>query len=296
MDTLVGALCELAPEGLANSRPTAVHHARVATRRLKAALDLLEPVLDTSAAKRLGKRLRRLRRKLGPLRDLDVMLSHIAELTGDGAHALAGKWLKARLLAERRQMCESAGADAGAAAVQSGKRWEKLRSRVLALEPRLAGLLATSLTAQLKEFARQSDLLAAGQAGGRQDPHAVRIAGKLLRYTLEIAAATGGPLPPEHLKTFKRLQDALGLWHDHVVLMRVAMQAAIDEDLAAHRPQAHRDLLGLISASSLEAGRSLERFASLWSDRGAELKRDIAALAEALRVSAAACTGTRSNA
>src|SRR4051794_12290305 len=80
IDDLVESLRGLIPKALKEWDVEAIHHARVSTRRLKAALDLLEPVLPGGQRRPFAKVLRNLRRQLGPLRDMDVMLSHLKEL------------------------------------------------------------------------------------------------------------------------------------------------------------------------------------------------------------------------
>ena len=52
----------------------------MATRRLKAALDLLKPVLSDEHLKPFSKVLKKFRRRLGPMRDLDVMIEHLGEI------------------------------------------------------------------------------------------------------------------------------------------------------------------------------------------------------------------------
>jgi hypothetical protein len=51
----------------------------VTTRRLKAAIDLIEPLLLEDSRRSFARVLRRLRRVLGPIRDVDVMLMHLEE-------------------------------------------------------------------------------------------------------------------------------------------------------------------------------------------------------------------------
>ena len=63
----------------------------------------------------------------------------------------------------------------------------------------------------------------------------MRIAGKALRYTLEMAVVEGHTLPGPVLKAFKRMQACLGLWHDYVVLTEAALRASL-EPLAAGQP------------------------------------------------------------
>src|SRR5690349_13813387 len=60
--------------------PEGVHDMRVATRRLRAALQLLgETVYDTQITGRYRKRLRRLANALGETRDTDVFLEHLKD-------------------------------------------------------------------------------------------------------------------------------------------------------------------------------------------------------------------------
>src|SRR6188508_3387603 len=64
---------------------SAVHHARVATRRLRELLPILQ--LDRSVAEKLGHRLRRTTRRLGAVRELDVLLLLTEELRESGRHS-----------------------------------------------------------------------------------------------------------------------------------------------------------------------------------------------------------------
>src|SRR5918993_2609987 len=57
-----------------------VHQARVASRRLREALPLLSIRADAGALDRADKRVRRITRALGPVRELDVTLLLLAEL------------------------------------------------------------------------------------------------------------------------------------------------------------------------------------------------------------------------
>ena len=64
---------------------TSVHQARVASRRLRQALPLLSVHANPQALDRAGKRVRRITRALGPVRELDVTLLLLAELSKKGA-------------------------------------------------------------------------------------------------------------------------------------------------------------------------------------------------------------------
>src|SRR5690606_14763797 len=85
--------------------PEGVHDMRVATRRLRAILDLLGPALDASERARLAASARQLTRALGPVREIDVMRIALASLLEDAdpLRAFAIEEVDARLAAERRR-------------------------------------------------------------------------------------------------------------------------------------------------------------------------------------------------
>ena len=111
LDAQVEELRDQLPSAVEALEPSAVHRSRVATRRLKAGLALLKPLLAGKRRKQFGKLGRDIRRALGPLRDLDVMRGHLDELPAnrftnartflgdrfDAAHAQSRKDLKGKL-------------------------------------------------------------------------------------------------------------------------------------------------------------------------------------------------------
>src|SRR5687767_10631318 len=101
LDGLVEDLRGRIPAALNQWDAEAIHQSRVATRRMKAALDLLRPVLGRKGRRRFGRIMRNLRRRLGPLRDADVMIDHLGELAGEGKYRRAIDWLSQRLCRER---------------------------------------------------------------------------------------------------------------------------------------------------------------------------------------------------
>jgi hypothetical protein len=107
------------------------------------------------------------------------------------------------------------------------------------------------------------------------DPHAIRIAGKSLRYTLEMAVAAGYVIPSEVMKSFKKMQDALGLWHDYVVLTERMLAMSSDAQLAHHDAATQRNILALAQVTLGRAERFLEKFAGLWKTRGEALSAAI---------------------
>src|SRR5256885_13970967 len=96
-DAIIEKLRKTAPAALHDGEPEAIHDARVATRRMRAALRLIRPLISDEHRKPLARALRKLRRQLGEARDLDVMLDHLKILRRARSHAAAIEWLSTRL-------------------------------------------------------------------------------------------------------------------------------------------------------------------------------------------------------
>lgn len=286
VDGLVETLRALVPLAIRENKEDAIHDARVCTRRLKAAMDLLAPAVSEDQLKPFSRTLRKLRRRLGPLRDLDVMEGHLKELLARGAtrHADAIEWLASRLRDERKCVRDDAADETPVTKVLSKLgQWWGLREEIADVcEARTTDeLLRVSLNRQLDEFSEAANRLTSPDNSSdetRVDPHAIRIAGKSLRYTLEMAKVDGHPLPADVTKTFKRLQDALGLWHDYVVLTERMLAMCSDEQLAHHDSATQRRVLALAQATLQLAERYLAKFAEMWKSRGPDVSQAISAV------------------
>ena len=277
LDELLDELHHNIPKAMKEFDADGIHDARVATRRLKAAMGLLEFVLTKQHREDFEKVLKKIRKRLGPLRDLDVMIEHLGELSSHPAHGTAASWLTDHLKSEReasRAQSQKNGTSADVLARLGA--WWHVREEILEVGEAIDSLLAESLHLQLDAFAERAQAIvtkpaapANGQA--RQDPHQLRIAGKLLRYTLELAQAQGHELPAKILSGFKKMQEALGNWHDDVVLVECAMQTSLDKAVSYHDLAAQERLLELSRFFLRRAARELENFSKLWSKRGAEV-------------------------
>jgi len=280
IDELVESLRGHVPKAMKQWESDSIHQSRVATRRLKAALELLQPALCDEHLKPFSKVLRKLRRRLGPMRDLDVMIGHLTEMKSR-PHAQAIEWLLGRLTARREQVREeeSSGKGTPARVLSRLGTWWGLREEVDEAREAADSLLAESLHAQLDSFAEQAGRLAAGPVAGeesiRQDPHAVRIAGKSFRYTLEMAAVQGHKLPAGVMGNFKKMQEALGLWHDYVVLTERAMQMSLEELLPHHDAALQAKVLDLARALLKKSSNYMDQFSSLWARGGADVARGV---------------------
>src|SRR6185436_11687039 len=103
-----------------------VHQARVASRRLREALPVLGARADEHALDRAERRVRRITRALGPVRELDVTLSLLAELEGKGAAPKRGIARVRKAVIEERMKRRRA-----MLAEIKPSRLEKLRKRLV---------------------------------------------------------------------------------------------------------------------------------------------------------------------
>ncbi len=275
MDARVNELRALIPKALREFEPEAIHQARVATRRLTAAVRLMEPVLSGSHRKPFEKVLKTLRRQLGPLRDLDVIMGHLNELPECTKYPAAVSWLVDHLIDERDDLRDKLKNKpvVGKTLSKLGEWWG-LHDEVDEAGKAMHSLLAQSLHLQLDRFAEQADRLAKGSDvldGERQDPHELRIAGKALRYTLELAVAQGHPLPPEVIKTFKKMQEQLGDWHDMVVLSETVLMVAMQHMLPHHDAATAGQVLEIAKLTLAKSGKAMGKFSSQWASAGPDL-------------------------
>jgi CHAD domain-containing protein len=204
--------------GATKGDPLLVHQARVATRRLREALPL---VVSGSRGRKLERRVRRLTRALGPVRELDVALEMLGALT-TGAEAPRGAIAKLRqvVLEERQRMHTEMLTRVGR--VDLGK----LRHRAVSAAARGSSGgrdPKRAADAQLRVARRAVRLREAiDNAAGLYLPdrlHAVRIAVKKLRYAMEVAKELSGSRATARIRTLKETQDLLGRMHDHEVLI-----------------------------------------------------------------------------
>ena len=227
---------------------TSVHQARVASRRLREALPVLGASADAEALDRADKRVRRITRALGPVRELDVTLSLLDELEAkDRAPKRAIARLRAAVTEERqkrrRQMLEEI----------KPARLEKLRKRlvqVAAPERRTyASADAIGEAAGQAEYRARKLRAAIDRAGGiylADRLHRVRIEAKKLRYALEIQRELTHSRSTARLNRLKHQQDLLGRVHDLEVLIDRTRE--VQASLPAANRRAMSELNRLIRA------------------------------------------------
>lgn len=196
-----------------------VHALRVATRRARAALDVFDDLLGARRARRLAKRLRRMRRAAGEARDLDVLLERVRRRSGDSraTHARALD----RLEDERREARAPLGKLAEA---HTAKRWRRDADRLVASIggrrarerfDRFAERKLAEVGARLAAAAK--DVIQAPRRDAPAAIHRLRIVVKKTRYATEIIAVHA-PARWRRLRLdrLERFQDLSGAYTDRV--------------------------------------------------------------------------------
>jgi len=204
--------------------PEALHDMRVASRRLRAALALFREILPARAHV-FRRRLGRIGRALGEVRDLDVQLEQLEEFLREApaSERLAMQAYLATVAARRgrarRRMLRVLDSRAYARLVESccafvgrepSSRPPAARRAALAAAPDL-------ILRCYKKATRIGDRLT--PASPAADWHALRIALKRLRYALEFHASLYGDDASDVIEALVALQDLLGLHQDAQVAM-----------------------------------------------------------------------------
>ena len=197
-----------------------VHQARVASRRLREAVPVLTDGLDGAKAGKARRKMRRLTRALGSVRELDVTLHLLDELIEKpGVSRAAVHDVRAHVLEQREQ--RRAGMHARLDGVNTDKLARRLEAvRAALMQPAPGHNWRASLAARIAKRARRLEraIDAAGQIYGPEALHQVRIAAKKLRYAVEIANESGAAPAAATVRALKRVQETLGRLHDLQVL------------------------------------------------------------------------------
>ena len=223
----------------------AVHRARVATRRVREALAIVEAAGVRHAAARARRLARRLARALGPVREMDVALAELgivarAHRWPTDAEVALRRWLQDRRTERRRAMRRSlAGIGRRAVRARFASAAPDLDERALA-------------DAARRQLLRRADRVrrhaaACGTLYAPDRLHALRIAVKKLRYAIEIATPLAGEAAVPALRALRAAQRRLGRLHDAQVLVHAIQVLTLEtaptasQDWAARLDDLERD-------------------------------------------------------
>ena len=201
--------------------PDPIHDLRVASRRFHAAALLFGESVSSAVITECGKRVRRIRKSAGAVRDGDVQIASVSVLLKkrisrryrSGLERLLLRLLQQREKRVRRVVAAIDAFDKSKTSLQMNQALIA-RSPVrpaagsLPLRRRAAGEILLRLE-QLKRFEQFVH-----QPTAATELHAMRIEAKRLRYVMEIFAPLyGGKLKP-FIKTVRSIQESLGNMHD----------------------------------------------------------------------------------
>ena len=202
-----------------------VHRARVATRRLRAALRMFAQCFPSKQLRRWRQAIRRTTAKLGDARDRDVQIEFLCGILS----AVSAKECfpgisrvlvqierdRERLQPQGGQSGRSPGCEGHFAADSAGEQETLARDGASGrkrADGRRPARTRQPILEQLDELLSHQDSLA--DPGDCERHHAMRIAAKRLRYTMEIARPVFPGRLDEAIEATKRVQTLLGDVHD----------------------------------------------------------------------------------
>ncbi len=195
-----------------------VHRMRVASRRLRSALRIFGECFKGKKAKRWRKAVKRITTSLGEARDLDVQIELLEGMAKDwqGEEAV-GLALIVEMLRCRRTSLQPGVAALMDELVGDGALQE-MRSQLAGLEEPKDDLSSLHPYAFAHASVAVDELMEHSHSvpiyEDWQGHHALRIAGKHLRYALEAFRDAYEDGLEEDLKVMKKLQDTVGELHD----------------------------------------------------------------------------------
>jgi CHAD domain-containing protein len=280
----VRALVDALPGAIAGDA-AALHRARVASRRLREGLPVAGAAASGGAQRKVRKLVRRLTRALGTVRELDVTLQILEERAeADDGHGSAIDRARGMVRVERERRRTHM------LRRLSQINPDKLRRRLAAFTAEVAAAdndaWRRALAARLAHRARrlQQAITSAGAIYVPVRLHAVRIAAKQLRYTLELAAEAGIAEVRPLVSTVKRAQTTLGHIQDLQVVLRQVDAASAEPGL---EPAARAGLARLAQTIDEDSRRAHGRYLR-WAPRLAAVcattrRQIVSSLAAAVR-------------
>jgi CHAD domain-containing protein len=199
----------------------AIHQARVATRRVRAALPI---VTRGSRRRKLKKSFTLLTRALGGVREIDVAILTLDELASDPSVPSEGLQQLRVILQEQRQRL-STEMNRTVQHVDLDRLQRKtLEAAERSIEedadqPDVKRLRSVIKRASRRAFVLQAAIENAGNIYLADRLHQVRIAVKKLRYAMEIARELSRSRASARIRLLKTVQDLLGRMHDLEVLI-----------------------------------------------------------------------------
>jgi CHAD domain-containing protein len=244
---------------------SSIHRARVASRRLREILPTLH-VKHPAAVHKLGKRLRKVTRRLGAVRELDVMAHlldelHLSRRERSGAVGRVGMIVaKERDAARKRFAARVPVAEMRRLVRKLDRVFAELAEGETAAPTHADRSWRWVIEARVARRANNllSSITDAGAVYLPERLHTVRIAMKKLRYSVELLAEGGGDPADVSLRQLRRGQELLGQMHDLAVLLERVR--SVQAKLTPPNLALWRDLDGLVVALENDCRRLHARY------------------------------------
>ncbi|GAA1970622.1 CYTH and CHAD domain-containing protein [Amycolatopsis minnesotensis] len=250
--------------GVRRDAEDAVHQMRVASRRIRGALNSFKRVLDRDVTRELAAELKWLAGGLAPARDTEVQHQYfgaaVAELPDELVRGPVRPFLSAHFAAEAEQARRTA------LKTLSSDRYENLLRELdrLLTDPPFTKRAKKQAKAELRHSVRRADrrLRAAARAAARvadgpdRDAalHELRKKAKQARYAADAVRPVFGAKLDAWRRSVKRVQSTLGDHHDLVVARTVGLGLAT----AAHRDGHSTFTFGVLHARGAAAAAGLD--------------------------------------
>lgn len=238
-----------------------VHQLRVATRRARAAVRVFESLLGRKQRRWLTRQLRQLRRAANDARDLDVLLQRLLELPPEidltGRIELVGELAHRRRKAQQPLRAAYEQFELATFQRHMQRLGKSIRCREKGDEPSFAQAAQQSLRPLVDHFFQ----VASEDLTTPESLHQLRIAGKQVRYGLELlAAAFDSQLLESIYPEFQEAQGRLGLVNDYVTA-----RLLYEHWLPIVGPKAQALLHRLLAHEQLALAQACSAFHDWWT-------------------------------
>jgi CHAD domain-containing protein len=243
--------------------PEAIHDTRVRSRRLQQLFNTIFAKPRTKKQRKLIRLLRRVRRRLGSARSMDVSLEIVAQILDEAADPSsreAWEQFRSYLQAERQKAIQRARKKLSAYKIAdfvdlSHRHLNRARAELDSRDNHAA--LENAVQQARQQWVESLALARETQTADRL--HALRIAAKRLRYRAELLAEFGDGYAKSLVKDLKNLQQALGRWHDRHVLFQSVAEFAGRADFLMSHPEIVRCLLNEIEKERNEENAMVKK-------------------------------------
>jgi CHAD domain-containing protein len=208
----------------------AIHQLRVASRRIRAFVDLFAPFVDLELARSLNKPLRRITHAVRDLRDTDVQVARLhtkLATTSDDAQREALRYLLDRARKRRRKLARKAQRKLSRQDFDALAPPLREMLDAVALRARAPSMTYTVMAALAFRPVVEAARAAVPHPVSTDDApqwHRFRLAVKRLRYAAELLEPELGASYTEMLGRVKKLQEALGNHQDSVIFEQTVLE------------------------------------------------------------------------